>query len=236
MEFVMRTLAVVAFAAACFGAGAAIAAPVPLFNSANNPLPLLEAKLVCGMFDGKFKCKNIKDGTVGIEIGGDNKGTGNDNGGDDAGGAGGGGVPAGGGGDGGAGGGGAPADAGGAGGANGGNATEDGTEAAGACPEGYKRIDPPSKFGPCEPPEGLPNNAYVQCPSGATGTPPNCVCPGQSDYGDKGNKCRHWSGACGTDKPGWNTDNFFCKNSNPDKTDCTILADGNEKCCCKKYD
>ena len=43
-----------------------------------------------------------------------------------------------------------------------------------------------------------------------------------------------FSGACGTDKPGWNNPNFFCKNA--EKIDCTILADGQEKCCCKTFD
>jgi hypothetical protein len=174
---------------------------------------LLEAKLVCGIFDGKFKCKRIKKNNG-------NKATpAPDNNGAGAGGT----TDAA-----------AGTNGGGAGGGAGG--TETGTANPGKpdCPEGYKVLDPPSKFGPCEPPEGLPNNAYTQCPSGATGTPPNCACPSQSDYGTLGNKCVHWTGACGTDKPGWNNPNFFCKVA--DKIDCTILADGQEKCCCKTYD
>jgi hypothetical protein len=42
-----------------------------------------------------------------------------------------------------------------------------------------------------------------------------------------------WSGACGTDDPGWNNPNFFCKAA--EKIDCQILPDGKEKCCCKTY-
>ena len=44
-----------------------------------SPL-LVEAKLVCGKFAGKFSCKHIDDGTVGIEIGGDKKKGGGNNG------------------------------------------------------------------------------------------------------------------------------------------------------------
>jgi hypothetical protein len=233
----MRTFAAFVFLAAlCLFVETTLASPLTAPQLSSHSSPLLAAKLVCGKFDGKFKCKNIKDGSIGIEIGGDkHKDKGKTNGGNGGGGAGPGGAGGGGPGDadnaGGGAGGGGPGDAG-----NAGGAPADNTEEADACPEGYKRIDPPSKFGPCEPPEGLPNNAYVQCPPGATGTPPNCVCPGQSDYGDKGNKCRHWSGACGIDDPGWNASGFFCKNNQGAVTDCTILSDGKEKCCCKKYD
>ncbi len=192
---------------------------------------LLEAKFVCGIFDGKFSCKRIKKNNgntpaPGAENNG-NAGAGDQNTTKDQsnqGGAGGGGTTNA----------GAGTNGGGAGGAAGGTETGTAEPAKPDCPEGYKVLNPPSKFGPCEPPEGLPNNAYTQCPPGATGTPPNCACPGQSDYGTQGNKCLHWSGACGTDKPGWNNPNFFC--TVYDKIDCTILADGQEKCCCKKYD
>lgn len=183
---------------------------------------LLPAKLVCGLVDGKFRCKNVKDGTTGIEIDdGKKKDTPGETNGENGGkggatnGAGGGG---GGGGGGGAGGG-------------GGGGTETDTDNTG-CPEGYKVLDPPSKYGPCEPPEGHPNNAYNVCPPGATGTPPSCECPGQSDYGDRGNKCVQWRGGCGTGKAGWYFEGF-CKPE--EKKECKLLPDGQEKCCCKTY-
>lgn len=210
----MRTLGAFVLAVfLCLPAGAVAAAALTPLPSMSNPPLLLEAKLVCGIFDGKFKCKHIKKNNG-------NKATPAP----DSNGAGAGGTTDA----------GAGTNGGGAGGGAGG--TESGTTEPGKpdCPEGYKVLDPPSKFGPCEPPGGLPNNAYKQCPPGATGTPPSCACPGQSDYGTQGNKCVHWSGACGTDKPGWNNPNFFCKVA--DKIDCTILADGQEKCCCKTYD
>jgi hypothetical protein len=214
MESVMRTLGAFVLAVfLCLPAGALTAAALTPLPSMNNPPMLLEAKLVCGKFDGKFTCKRIKKNNG-------NKATPAP----DGNGAGGGGTPDA----------GAGPNGGGAGGGAGGTETGPAEPAKPDCPEGYKVLNPPSKFGPCEPPGGLPNNAYTQCPPGATGTPPNCACPGQSDYGTQGNKCMHWSGACGTDKPGWNNPNFFCKAV--DKIDCTILADGQEKCCCKKYD
>ena len=232
----MRGLAALAFMTAL--SFPAISPAVAGFLSPLLPgLPIVvEARLVCGKFAGKFSCKHIDDGTVGIEIGGDEKkGSGNNGNGNAApnpaeqpGGAAGGPIndaPAGGGANPPVNDGGANPDAGG--GANPTPATHD-------CPPDYKVLEVPSKFGFCEPPEGLPNNAYKVCPPGATGTPPACTCPGQSDYGPKGNKCLRWSGACGTDKPGWNNPNFFCKNA--EKIDCTILADGKEKCCCKTFD
>ena len=292
----MRTAAAFLFASFLLfpaGAIAGPAAPLPL----SKPPMLAPAKLVCGMVDGKFKCKNVKDGTIGIEI---DDGKKKDKG--DGGGGGGGGegeeeakgcppgyntlpeptkygsvceppeglpnnaykscppgangtppacvcpgdtvygdkgnkcVAKNGGGGGGGGGAGGAGGGGGGGGGPAGDANGDAEEAKG-CPPGYNTLPEPTKYGSvCEPPGGLPNNAYKSCPPGATGTPPNCACPGQSDYGTQGNKCIGWTGGCGTDDPGWNKDNFFCKNSNADKTECTILPDGKEKCCCKTYD
>jgi hypothetical protein len=173
MEFLMRIFgAFVVTALLWLTVGAATAFTIPPLPSLNNAPMLREAKLVCGMVDGKFKCKNVKDGTIGIEFDDGKKKTTPGETNEENGGAGGDDAEAGGGG---AGGGGAEA----------------GTDAKPGepdCPEGYKVLDPPSKFGPCEPPEGLPNNAYVQCPSGATGTPPSCICPGESVYGPRGNK------------------------------------------------
>jgi hypothetical protein len=197
----------------------AAGAPTPL-TSLDNPPMLLRAKLVCGIFDGKFKCKRInKSKGNKVDPGAENGKKAPDH--TDQSQQGGGG----------AGGGGAAGDAGAD--TKGGNTGDTANPGKRDCPPGYKVLDVPTKFGYCEPPEGLPNAAYTTCPAGATGVPPNCVCSGtQTDY-MQGNKCVGWTGACGTDKPGWNTPQHFCVVF--DKVDCQILPDGQEKCCCKSY-
>ena len=70
----MRGLAALAFMTAL--SFPAISPAVAGFLSPLLPgLPIVvEARLVCGKFAGKFSCKHIDDGTVGIEIGGDEEG------------------------------------------------------------------------------------------------------------------------------------------------------------------
>jgi hypothetical protein len=187
-------------------------------SSASEPQLVLEAGMICGMFDGRFTCKTGasvpaqgKNAIPGArsEIpeeapegrGGTWQGMT---------------TP--------------PAGTDGAG--NGGQGTQTVAPGEHSCPPGYRVLAVPGKDGYCEPPEGTAEAISAGCQHGMVGTPPNCHCPRNSEL--LGGNCVHYSATCTTalaadaiPQP--------CQGAE-EKLACKMRQDGLKDCCCLTYD
>ena len=205
------------------GDGAAALAQFIRPSSASEQPLVLEAAMVCGMFDGKFGCKSApggeprgKNSTPGVRTetpddssegmtGGNEQDTTNP-----ASGVNGAGNPGQ--------------------GTQSGLAEKEETAKPGehSCPPGYRVLAVPTKFGYCEPPEGTPDASYTACQHGMVGMPPNCHCPKNSEL--LGGNCVHYTARC---------NNGMLVEDNPkpcqgadEKLACKMRQDGLKDCCC----
>lgn len=181
---------------------------------------VLEAKIVCGMSEGKFGCKSAP-GTVEYgktAIPGANQIDTPD---DSAGGASG-----------------EQDTTGPAAGINGaGNTSQGVTEAVKpgehACPPGYRVLAVPTQSGYCEPPGGTADAAGLACQHGMVGTPPNdCHCPKNSEL--LGGNCVHYTATCRSGLAADVTPEP-CQGAE-EKLACKMRQDGLKDCCCLTYD
>ncbi len=180
---------------------------------------VIEAAIVCGMFDGKFGCrsgpegavhgKNAIPGTSGETPAGSPEGaTGGEQGTTNP-----------------------PADMNGAG--NAGQETQTVAPGEHSCPPGYRVLAVPGQFGYCEPPGGTAEAATTACQHGMVGSPPNnCHCPKNSEL--LGGNCVHYSATCHS---GLAADAIPqpCPGAD-EKLACKTRQDGLKDCCCLTYD
>jgi hypothetical protein len=102
-----------------------------------------------------------------------------------------------------------------------------------ACPPGYRVLAMPTESGYCEPPAATPKATEAGCQHGMVGTPPNdCHCPKNSEL--LGGNCVHYTATCRSG---------LAANVNPEpcpgaeeKLACKIRSDGLKDCCCLTYD
>ncbi len=206
------------------GDGAAAVAQFNRAPSVSERQLVLEAKILCGMFDGKFGCQQapgvVEYGKTAIP--GTNKTPVNSpegtTGGQDTTGP--------------------------AAGTNGAGNTGQGAQSGlaeqeavkpgeHACPPGYRVLAVPTKSGYCEPPAGTADAAKTTCRHGMVGTPPtNCHCPTNSEL--LGGNCVHYSATCRSGLPADSTPQP-CQGTD-EKLNCKMRQDGLKDCCCLTYD
>jgi hypothetical protein len=101
-----------------------------------------------------------------------------------------------------------------------------------ACPPGYRVLAVPTQSGYCEPPAAASEAAESACQHGMVGTAPDCHCPKNSEL--LGGNCVHYTATC---RSGLAAD----VNPEPcpgadEKLACKVRQDGLKDCCCLTYD
>ena len=174
------------------------------------------AVFTCGMFDGKFQCRQTTGGTVygksaipGVDDASRRNETPETTTGEP--------LPAG------------PAGAM----PNGGTAQEVVQPGEHSCPPGYRVLAAPDASGSyCEPPGAASEAVDTGCGRGMVGTPPNCHCPKNSEL--LGGNCVHYTATCSN---GLAADAPPQACAAPDeRLACKMRQDGLKDCCCLLYD
>jgi hypothetical protein len=102
-----------------------------------------------------------------------------------------------------------------------------------SCPPGYRVLAVPKDFGYCEPPEGTADAAATACQHGMVGTPPaDCHCPRNSEL--LGGNCVHYNATCHSGLPAASAPEP-CPGAE-EKLACKMRPDGLKDCCCLTYD